>query len=227
MAAQKSKNITASCSNSTKTGPFSYANVVSNFKNDTIKANSNTVDENAKIDDDRKNTCNDATADEDISNKENECCNENISSNVADKEKSNDFLSIDGTVPEPDDDFIDYSNSKRKKKLLKTKKKEVTFMPAPPVSSSSFSSTMGKNAPVRGHPPEKIRPKRKERPVIPHSDDITELNYNSCDIRYVEAPVPKVNPWTVNKNAASVIKGEMTRSATSGDDNQTSNDICK
>lgn len=227
MAAQKSKNVTASCSNSTKTNSFSYANAVSSFKNDAPKVNSNTTGENGKNDDDGRNTCDDATADKDLCNKENEGCNENISTNAADKEILNNFLAMDSTAPEPDDDFIDYSHSKRKKKLLKTKKKEVAFMPAPP-ASSSLSSTIGKSAPIRGNPHERIRPKRKERPVIPHNDEITELNYNSCDnIRYVEAPVPKVNPWTVNKNAASLIKGEMTRSATPGDTNQTSKDFCK
>lgn len=227
MAAEKSKNVTASCSNNTKTSSFSYANAVSNFKNDAPKVNSNTPGENGKKDDAGRNSCNDATADEDVCNKENEGCNENISTNAADKEKLNDILTVDGTAPEPDDDFIDYSNSKRKKKLLKTKKKEVAFMPAPPASSSLFSSTIGKSAPIRGNPHDRLRPKRKERPVISHSEEITELNDNCDNIRYVEAPVPKVNPWTVNKNAASVIKGEMTRSATPGDTNQTAKDFCK
>jgi hypothetical protein len=27
--------------------------------------------------------------------------------------------------------------------------------------------------------------------------------------KYVEAPLPKINPWTVNKNAASVIRGKQ------------------
>lgn len=227
MAAEKSKTTTASCSGgNTKSNPFSYANAVSNCKNDSHKANSSSVDDKGKNEDDMRNTCDDKMGEEDKSNKENEGCNENISTNAADKDKVSDFPSLDGNTPEPDDDFIDYSNSKRKKKLLKTKKKEVAFMPAPP-ASSSFSSTLAKNGPIRGggHPYDRVRPKRKEKPLIPFSDEIDELNY--CDnIKYVEAPVPKVNPWTVNKNAASVIKGELTRS-TSRDTNQTSDDVCK
>lgn len=32
--------------------------------------------------------------------------------------------------------------------------------------------------------------------------------------KYVEAPLPKINPWTVNKNAASVIRGKQPEAKT-------------
>jgi hypothetical protein len=33
--------------------------------------------------------------------------------------------------------------------------------------------------------------------------------------KYVEAPLPKINPWTVNKNAASVIRGKLPEAGSS------------
>lgn len=36
----------------------------------------------------------------------------------------------------------------------------------------------------------------------------------SSGIKFVEVPVPKINPWTVNRNAAQVITGVPLKSAT-------------
>lgn len=188
MAAEKSKNTTASCS---KTSGFSYANAVLNFKNEcavVIKTNEDKCKEERK------------KADEiDKSNKENVHDNENVNKHNVEEEKSDVFLnnlnSNNNDQGETEDDFIDYSGSKRKKKNAKIKNKEI---------SSKLTPIVSKNVPVRQ---ERIRPKRKEKITSAYCENNDPVA--TCDnIKYIEAPVPKVNPWTVNRNAASVIKGE-------------------
>jgi hypothetical protein len=63
------------------------------------------------------------------------------------------------------------------------------------------------------------------RPVNSSCADRSEQDEQSCSLvedeggnvsdkvpekkTYVEAPLPKINPWTVNKNAALVIRGKQ------------------
>lgn len=188
MAAERLKNSTASCN---KNGGFSYANAVLNFKPDE-KIESH----NEKCLDDGK--C--KTSESDKSNKENEHSNENVNENIEEENKPNDPVdNTNGKVDDhDDDDFIAYSDFKRKKKMAKMKKKEI----------SSQQTSLNKNSSVRY---EKVRPKRKDK-LIPINDNNVVTPAVTCDnVKYVEAPVPKVNPWTKNKNAASVIKGSVVK----------------
>lgn len=186
MAAERLKNTTASCN---KNSGFSYANAVLNFKPDE-KIESH----NEKCLDDGK--C--KTSESDKSNKENEHSNENVNENIEEENKPNDPLdNTNGKVDDHDDDFIAYSDFKRKKKMAKMKKKEI----------SSQQTSLNKNGSVRY---EKVRPKRKDK-LIPINDNNVTPAVTCDNVKYVEAPVPKVNPWTKNKNAASVIKGSVVK----------------
>lgn len=186
MAAEVSKNCTASCSKMNNV--FSYANAVSNASKPKSSDQETTIKEDSKP----------ASIDDTNNNKENENVNKenvNIQNTLEEKPTANDVDLHDQNV-EPEDDFIDYNGSKRKKKIAKTKKKEVAFKPNPII--------LTRNSPIKH---DRIREKRREKPIV--FDDRSEINDTiNCDIKYVEAPVPKVNPWTIKRNAASVIKGD-------------------
>ncbi len=200
MAAEKSSSSAASCS---KPGGFSYANAVLNFKND------------AKSVEREEKRPNDAagTAEFDKCNKENERDVENVNGKaVAVEEKIEYMENANENTADQEDDFIDYSGSKRKKK----KKKEVAFQTASTVAKSVVAPSRFD----RGF--DRSRPRRRDRATSHYSEPDSNA---ACDnVTYVEAPVPKVNPWTVNKNAASVIKGE--RNSTTAADSQPT-DACK
>lgn len=192
MAAERQRSASASCSG--KSSGFSYANAVLNFKNDeNIQAGDNKCVKDDKF----------KPNETDKSNKENERDNENVNKNI-EEDKTNVDLS-DNTnvgVGDQDDDFINYSGSKRKKKIAKMKKKE---------NDGTLCSAVNKSSPTRH---DKVRPKRKEKVVLIF--DSNETPPVNCDnVKYVAAPVPKVNPWTKNKNAASVLKGEVHSTASS------------
>jgi hypothetical protein len=204
MAAERIKSVTASCSKTNNS--FSYANAVLNFKNDdktkpaAPEKNSTSIIRADQASSDQVDKC----------NKENERGNENVNKNgkiAEDSSKTEVDLSSTSVnnTEERDhgDDFIDYSGSKRKKKMAKMKKKDITlqsFVTAPPSSPKSIPYR-----PERMRPP----PKRRDKVIVPFSSDEVEVDTASCDtVTYVEAPVPKVNPWTINRNAASVLKGE-------------------
>lgn len=170
MATEVSKNGSASCS---KASAFSYANAVLNSKN------KNTVEDEKPIPMDDK------------SNKENENVNiENINVQNTIEEKPSD-IDLNNQTGEPNDDFIDYNGSKKKKKIAKMKKKDVIIKTNPNASRS----------PVKA---DRIREKKREKPVI----NGEESESNACDIKYVEAPVPTVNPWTIKRSVATAVKGE-------------------
>lgn len=62
----------------------------------------------------------------------------------------------------------------------------------------------------------------KEGPKVPQTSKVnsegnvaqesTEILKESEKIKFVDAPIPKVNPWAVNRNAASVVKGNESKS---------------
>lgn len=192
MAAERIHNVSASSST------FSYANAVLNFKND---GKTKPAPEKNSI----SNKADQAVVDQvDKCNKENERRNENVNSNakiIENENRGNVDLSsnsVNNTEEHDHDDFIDYNGSKRKKKIAKMKKKEL--------ASQSTTAAPSRSILCR---PERIRPppKRRDKALTPFPNE-DELNSVSSDIVYVAAPVPKVNPWVKNRNAASVIKGE-------------------
>ncbi|XP_065207495.1 la-related protein 1 isoform X2 [Planococcus citri] len=191
MAAEVSKNGAASCSKMNNV--FSYANAVSNAaKSKTI---SNDQENTIKEEESKP-----APIDDNNSNKENENVNkENVNSQNTLEEKSSDIdlLNSNDQNVDPEDDFIDYSGSKRKKKIAKSKKKEVAFKPNPII--------LTRNSPIKQ---DKIRDRKREKPIVFNDDKSDVINTMSCDVKYVEAPVPKVNPWTIKRNANSVLKAD-------------------
>lgn len=233
MAADISKNTVASSSGKTATASgsgFSYANAVLNFKNRNVPPPSSASAAAA--------ACSAEPAEKrikekieplnDKSNKENEHvkANVNVRNNAAvaaDNERSSDSINfIDNLDNEShggdrEDGFIDYSGSKRKKKMAKMKKKEVAFTLQN--ASSGTTSTVGgvvaaKSSPIRH---DRIRDRRRsDRPSLASATYVDENESNNavtCDnnVEYVEAPVPKVNPWTIKRNstvAATIRRSE-------------------
>lgn len=187
MATEVSNEGSASCS---KTNPFSYANAVLNSKNKHNVANQ----DNKPVKEDEKVI----PSGDDKSNKENENVNKenvNIPNTIEEKPSDVKVDSSNNEANERDDDFIDYNSSKRKKKMAKTKKKEVAFKP--------HATVLSRNSPVKH---DRIRERRRDKQLV--NGDENESNSVSCDIKYVEAPVPKVNPWTIKRNTPSLVKGD-------------------
>lgn len=155
-----------------KTAEVSYANVVLNNKNECNKEN---------ID-----------ADSNILSIEND-------EHPEDFEKIPDSNTLYDNLNQPDDDFIDYSGPKRKRKLAKLKKMQGS-------GQHSMNNTSRHHFSNKHERVKEKRYKMLPSNISVSASDDSEIVESLEQVKFVEAPIPIVNPWIKNKNAASVIK---------------------
>lgn len=97
-----------------------------------------------------------------------------------------------------------------------------------PPKGGLSSTNSSKHEPASEYPGIESGSKGKNLKTKQEKEVVCETGENECAgdndknakqeaKKFVEAPLPKVNPWTVNKNAASVIKGTAANKAHTAD----------
>lgn len=118
-----------------------------------------------------------------------------------------------------DDENDGWETQLNKKLQLNKSNKQVTFNNNSVTGSQPYASPASTNTSVMTQPPNSTTDNKTVTKSTTTSNDkskeIIELDSNNSDSgdrkKFIEAPLPKFNPWCVNKNAALVIKGNINK----------------